>query len=103
LLLLTTGISVSLLIPVGILTAITNNEVTLNILTEMIGGFIVPGKALAMNMFKLYGTVTLSQAISFINALKLGHYTKIPPRAMFRAQIIPTLVSIIIVIPPVSF
>jgi hypothetical protein len=97
---LTTGISVALIIPVGILTAITNNEVTLNVLSELIGGFVVPGKALAMNMFKAYGTLTLAQAISFIDVLKLGHYTKIPPRAMFRAQIIPTFLSVVIVVSP---
>ena len=72
---------------------------TLNVLSELVGGFIVPGKALAMNMFKAYGVLTLAQAISFIDGLKLGHYTKIPPRAMFRAQTIPTFLSVVIVHP----
>ena len=80
------------------LTAISNNEIGLNVLCEMIAGFIVPGKALAVNMFKAYGTLTLVQAIGFLDTLKIGHYVKIPPRAMFRAQIIPTLFSVIIVI-----
>jgi hypothetical protein len=71
--------------------------VTLNVLSELIGGFIVPGKALAMNMFKAYGTITIAQAIGFIETLKVGHYLKIPPRAMFRAQTIPTLLSVVIV------
>ena len=80
------------------LTAISNNEIGLNVLCEMIGGFIAPGKALAVNMFKAYGTLTLAQAIGFLDTLKIGHYVKIPPRAMFRAQIIPTFFSVIIVI-----
>lgn len=70
---------------------------TLNVLSELIGGFVVPGRALAMNMFKAYGTITIAQAIGFVETLKIGHYTKIPPRAMFRAQTIPTLLSIVIV------
>lgn len=97
LLLFTTGISLVLIVPVGMLTAISNNEIGLNVLCEMIGGFISPGKALAVNMFKAYGTLTLVQAIGFLDALKMGHYVKIPPRAMFRAQTIPTLFSVIIV------
>jgi len=80
-------------------TAISNHEMTLNVLSELVGGFVVPGKALAMNMFKAYGALTLVETISFINGLKLGHYTKIPPRAMFRAQTIPTLLSVVIVHP----
>jgi OPT oligopeptide transporter protein len=96
---MTTGISLILIIPVGLVTAVSNQEMTLNVLTELIGGFVVPGKALAMNMFKAYGTLTLMQAISFVDALKLGHYTKIPPRVMFRAQIVPTLLSVVIVHP----
>lgn len=88
-----------LIIPVGMVTAVTNHEMTLNVLAELVGGFIVPGKALAMNMFKAYGALTLAHAISFVGGLKLGHYTKIPPRAMFRAQTIPTLLSVVIVLP----
>ena len=96
---MTTAISLVLIVPVGILTAITNYEMTVNVLNELLGGFITPGKALAMNMFKAYGTQTLLQALSFVSSLKLGHYVKIPPRAMFRAQMIPTFVSVVIVIP----
>ena|SRR5579859_201407 len=92
------GLSLALLLPVGILTAITNSELTLNVISELVGGFANPGSALVMNMFKAYGTLTLVQTISFIADLKLGHYAKIPPRAMFRAQILATLLSVVIVI-----
>ena len=100
LLLFTTGIALVLIVPIGMVTAITNHEMYLNVLSELVGGFVVPGKALAMNMFKAYGALTLAQTISFIFTLKMGHYAKIPPRAMFRAQIIPTFVSIVIVVSP---
>jgi len=79
-------------------TAISNNEIGLNVISEVIGGLIVPGKALAMNMFKAYGCLTLIQALALIGDLKLGHYVKIPPRAMFRAQMIGTFLSVVIVI-----
>jgi len=63
----------------------------------MVGGLVIPGHPLAVNMFIAYGTMTIAQAISFTSDLKLGHYAKIPPRAMFRAQILATLLSVIMV------
>ncbi|EJD48017.1 OPT-domain-containing protein [Auricularia subglabra TFB-10046 SS5] len=97
------GIAVSavFVVPVGIITAVANVEVTLNVLAEFVGGAAYPGNYLAMLFFKTYGVITCSQAISFASDLKLGHYTKIPPRVMFAAQsaatIISTFVSISIV------
>lgn len=81
----------------GIVTAVTNIQVTLNVISEFVGGFIVPGNALVMNMFKAYGCMTLLHAMAFSQQLKLGHYMKIPSRAMFRAQLIATFVSVILV------
>jgi OPT family oligopeptide transporter len=93
------GISVVLIIPIGILEAVSNVSVGLNVISELVGGFVVPGKAIAMNMFKAYGCLCLMMAINFSSDLKLGHYSKIPPRAMFRAQILATFVSVLAVPP----
>ncbi|KAK3386112.1 OPT oligopeptide transporter protein-domain-containing protein [Podospora didyma] len=90
-------------VPIGIVCAITGVEVTLNVLAEFIGGSVVPGNALAMNFFKSFGYVTCASAISFAGDLKLGHYVKIPPRDMFWAQVIPTLVSIFVSIGVLNF
>jgi len=72
-------------------------SIGLNVISELVGGFVVPGKALAMNMFKAYGCLCLWMAQEFSQDLKLGHYAKIPPRAMFRAQIIATFLSVVTV------
>lgn len=37
--------------------------------------------------FKIYSDVTMSQALIFLQDLKLGHYMKIPPRIMFMTQV----------------
>jgi OPT family small oligopeptide transporter len=87
------ALAIVFLVPVGVVFAISNVEVTLNVLAEFIGGLLFPGNALAMNMFKSYGYVTTSRAIIFAQDLKLGHYSKIPPRVMFLAQTIATVVS----------
>ncbi|KAF8706824.1 OPT oligopeptide transporter protein, partial [Rhizoctonia solani] len=53
------GLALALIfvVPIGVIFAVTNQEVTLNVLAEFIGGVLFPGNALAMNMFKSYGYV----------------------------------------------
>ncbi|KAG9084041.1 hypothetical protein FRC07_013734 [Ceratobasidium sp. 392] len=89
------GLALALIfiVPVGVIYAVTNTEVTLNVLAEFIGGVLFPGNALAMNMFKSYGYVTTACALKFASDLKLGHYTKINPRTLFVSQTIATIIS----------
>ncbi|MDA4806192.1 OPT/YSL family transporter, partial [Enterobacter hormaechei] len=75
-------------VPIGLVTAVTSNEVTLNVLAEFIGGALIPGNALAMSYFKMYGYITTAQAIAFASDLKLAHYVHIGPRLTFWAQIV---------------
>jgi OPT family oligopeptide transporter len=49
-----------------------------------------------MMMFKTYGYITMSQALSFVSDLKLGHYMKVPPRTMFWSQTVATVWSAIV-------
>ncbi|KAJ4845329.1 hypothetical protein Tsubulata_033065 [Turnera subulata] len=48
---------------------------------------------LANVAFKTYGYISMAQALGFVQDFKLGHYMKIPPRAMFIAQLAGTLVA----------
>ena len=59
----------------------------LNVITELIIGYIYPGKPLANVAFKTYGYISMAQALSFVGDFKLGHYMKIPPRSMFTVQV----------------
>ncbi|KAL7182072.1 hypothetical protein ACSBR1_040898 [Camellia fascicularis] len=58
----------------------------LNVITELIIGFMYPGKPLANVTFKTYGYISMTQAIMFLSDFKLGHYMKIPPKSMFVVQ-----------------
>jgi OPT family small oligopeptide transporter len=58
-------------IPIGIIQAITNIQIGLNVITEFIFGYLQPGRPLALMMFKTYGYITMSQALSFVGDLKL--------------------------------
>ncbi|XP_047310164.1 oligopeptide transporter 1-like [Impatiens glandulifera] len=80
-------------LPVGVITATTNQQPGLNVITELIIGYIYPGKPLANVAFKTYGYISMSQAIMFLSDFKLGHYMKIPPKSMFVVQLVGTVVA----------
>ncbi|XP_015068852.1 oligopeptide transporter 6-like isoform X2 [Solanum pennellii] len=83
-------------LPIGIIVATTNQQPGLNIITEYVWGYMYPGFPVANMLFKVYGYISMAQALTFVYDFKLGHYMKIPPRAMFMAQMLGTFISIII-------
>ncbi|KAL9238500.1 hypothetical protein vseg_012913 [Gypsophila vaccaria] len=80
-------------LPISIITATTNQTPGLNIITEYVMGIILPGRPIANVCFKVYGYMSMAQAISFLSDFKLGHYMKIPPRSMFLVQFIGTILA----------
>ncbi|GJR27096.1 oligopeptide transporter 7 [Tanacetum coccineum] len=90
------AIAIFFTLPIGILTAITNQAPGLNIITEYIIGYIYPGYPVANMCFKVYGYISMTQAVTFLQDFKLGHYMKIPPRSMFMAQIVGTLIAALV-------
>lgn len=93
------GLIISLLIafvtfiPQGLLEGITNQHVGLNIITELVAGYIWQGKPIANMMVKLYGFIPMRQGLDFSRDLKIAQYMKIPPRILFFAQIMGTIVA----------
>ncbi|KAI0827216.1 small oligopeptide transporter [Trametes gibbosa] len=81
------------IVPAGMIQAVTNRQVGLNVITELIIGYMLPGRPVAMMMFKTWGYITMSQAMTFTSDFKLGHYMKIPPRPMFWCQIVATVIA----------
>lgn len=59
----------------------------LNVITELVIGYLYPGKPLANVTFKTYGYISMSQALEFLGDFKLGHYMKIPPKSVFIVQV----------------
>ncbi|KAG5550964.1 hypothetical protein RHGRI_009399 [Rhododendron griersonianum] len=80
-------------LPIAVITATTNTQPGLNVITELVIGYLYPGKPLANVAFKTYGYISMVQAINFVADFKLGHYMKIPPRSMFVAQLVGTVVA----------
>jgi len=90
-------------VPIGIIYSTTNVSITLNVFAEFLGGTWFEGNALAMNFFKSYGYVTTAHTLTFAQDLKLAHYTHIPPRVTFFAQMIATLVSTFVAVGIVNY
>jgi OPT family small oligopeptide transporter len=86
-------ISFVYVIPIGMIQAITNQQVGLNVITELIIGYALPGRPVAMMMFKTWGYITMAQALTFTSDFKLGHYMKVPPRIMFTSQVVATVLA----------
>ncbi|KIM37745.1 hypothetical protein M413DRAFT_254678 [Hebeloma cylindrosporum] len=66
--------------------AITGFSPNIQHLVQMLGAAMIPGSPQANMYFTLYGYNTLDQARGLIRDLKMGQYTKLPPRATFTVQ-----------------
>lgn len=89
-------ISLVWLIPIGMVQAITNIQLGLNVFTEFLIGYMTPGRPNAMMLFKTYGYITMTQGLYFVEDMKFGHYLKLPPRTMFAGQLVATLWSVVV-------
>ncbi|KAG0214959.1 hypothetical protein BGX33_001638 [Mortierella sp. NVP41] len=83
----------TLTLPICAMTAITGYGPGLNVITELICGYMLPGKPIANMTFKCYGYMAMFQCMNLLSDLKLGVYMKIPPRAMFVSQLWGTIVG----------
>ena len=82
------------MIPCAIVQGITNvNANQLNVLSEFIGGYMFQGKPIANILFKILSTDVVGQGLYFAQDIKLAHYMKIPPRSLFFAQGLATILG----------
>ncbi|XVE87632.1 hypothetical protein DITRI_Ditri19aG0003300 [Diplodiscus trichospermus] len=87
------GLAWVVTLPIGVIQATTNQQPGYDIIAQFIIGYVLPGKPIANLLFKIYGRISTVHALSFLSDLKLGHYMKIPPRCMYTAQLVGTLVA----------
>jgi len=84
------------IIPLGMILAITNQQLFLNVLGELVAGFAFPGRPTTVMVFKTYTNSVTSLAMLLASDMKLGHYVKIPPRLLFIAQAIASVIAVIV-------
>jgi OPT oligopeptide transporter protein len=56
-LLLALSIAAFYIVPTGMIQAITNQQIGLNVITELVAGYAFPGKPLPMMIFKTFGYI----------------------------------------------
>ncbi|KAI4864147.1 small oligopeptide transporter [Hypoxylon rubiginosum] len=82
------------MVPCGMIQGVTNvNANQVNVLSEFIGGYMFQGRPIANILFKTLSQDVVGQGLYFSADLKLGHYLKIPPRTLFWAQGIATVLG----------
>ncbi|KAK5804579.1 hypothetical protein PVK06_032230 [Gossypium arboreum] len=84
------------ILPIGIIAATINQASGLNIFTEYVIGYLCPELLVANMCFKVYEYISMTQAPTFLSDFKIGHYMKIPPQSMFMAQVVGTLVAVLV-------
>ncbi|KAJ7574141.1 OPT oligopeptide transporter [Mycena floridula] len=66
---------------------------SIRLMIQMLGGAMVPGRPVANMYFTAYGYNPVVQALALLKDLKLGQYTKLPPRVTFAMQFIGTIIG----------
>lgn len=94
--LFTITINFIFLIPLTAIASVTGFSFGLNVLVELIVGYTIPNSGLALIILKSFGYNIDGQASNYITDQKMAHYSKIPPRAIFRGQIISTILNAVV-------
>ncbi|KAF9573045.1 hypothetical protein EC968_009095 [Mortierella alpina] len=80
-------------LPMAIIQALSSSQIGLNVLSEVVCGYLLPGNQLGNSVFKCYSYMALYQCLNLTQGFKLGHYMKVPPRHIMIAVLYGTLVG----------
>jgi OPT family small oligopeptide transporter len=78
---------------IGTLYCTVGYQPSLENLIQMVGGAVMPGKPVANMYFTLYGWQTYTLTLNLMRDLKIGQYTKLPPRVTFTVQMIGGIIG----------
>ncbi|RDB30180.1 Oligopeptide transporter 3 [Hypsizygus marmoreus] len=78
---------------IGTLYATVGYAPSIENMVQMLGGALIPGKPVANMYFTMYGYNPVGQSLALLQDLKLGQYTKLPPRVTFTVQVIGTIIG----------
>ncbi|AOW00236.1 YALI0A03949p [Yarrowia lipolytica CLIB122] len=87
------GLNYVFLIPITMISAYTGSTWSMNVLVEIIIGVALKGRPQALNILKAYGVMIDSEASGMASVWKIGLYTYVPSRAVFRSQIISAVLA----------
>lgn len=81
------------MLPFGFIFAMSGLPAGVNLVSEMLASWILPGKPLPVMMFKTIRQQTTTFGLLFAQDQKLGHYMKIAPREIFCIQVLSIVVN----------
>ncbi|PIL27341.1 transporter [Ganoderma sinense ZZ0214-1] len=88
-----TIISGFIAICIGFIAATTGFSIQIKHAMNILSAFVHPGQPVAVMYVNLYGNSTAYQCLYMLQDLKLGQYTKLPPRATFAAQMAGSIIG----------
>lgn len=97
------GINFVFLIPLTVIYSATGFSFGLNVLVELIVGYALPGNGIALMFIKALGYNIDGQAQDYVTNQKMAHYARIPPRALFRVQMISVFVASFVSLAVINF
>ncbi|KAJ3298552.1 hypothetical protein HDU79_009317 [Rhizoclosmatium sp. JEL0117] len=78
-------------VPFGVIQAISGQNISQHNVSELIWGFVRPGKITSVLTFKSITYATQSTAMNLLSSYKFGVYAKIPPRVIFKVHLVATV------------
>ncbi|TBU24331.1 OPT oligopeptide transporter [Dichomitus squalens] len=88
-----TVISSCIAVCIGFVAATTGFTLQIKHIMHILSAFVHPGRPVAVMYVNLYGNSTAYQCLYMLQDLKLGQYTKLPPRATFAAQMAGSIIG----------
>eukprot|EP00126_Sphaerothecum_destruens_P010552 Sdes_comp20771_c0_seq1m16799 len=80
-------------VPIGTIQALTSVQIGLNILAEILGGFLLPHNPIGAILVKVFAYMSLTHALNLIANLKLAQYVCVNYRIVLLLQLWGTLVT----------
>ncbi|KAK9458853.1 OPT oligopeptide transporter protein-domain-containing protein [Lipomyces oligophaga] len=86
--------NIGMYIPTVVIYSMTGYAMGFGAFSVILAGYMDPGNAVTNMMVRMWGWNVDEQAESFIADQKIAHYAKLPQRAVFRAQMLATLIQV---------
>ncbi|KAK9375209.1 OPT oligopeptide transporter protein-domain-containing protein [Lipomyces chichibuensis] len=96
-------ISTVIMVPSALIYSVTGYQLFTSTLSTLIAGYMIPNNGIANMMCRVYGYNTDEQAEGFVSDQKMAHYAKLPPRAVFRGQMVATLIQTFVTVGAIQF
>ncbi|CAF4587859.1 unnamed protein product, partial [Rotaria sp. Silwood2] len=85
-----------MMIPTGVIVAVTNMTLILAVPIEILSSFILPGNPIGFLTLRVYTQSCQYQIIHLLFSFKFAHYMKIPPRITFSMLLTSVIIASIV-------